>query len=94
MGGAWAYEALSFGGFWAWDPVENASLVPWLTLVGSGHLMIINKRKEATSLFATILLVMLTFPAGALQHLPDPKRSCSAIPVCTASQAKACYRGC
>ncbi|MBP7409780.1 MAG: cytochrome c biogenesis protein CcsA, partial [Flavobacteriales bacterium] len=28
MGGAWAYEALSFGGFWAWDPVENASLVP------------------------------------------------------------------
>ncbi|HET6992171.1 MAG TPA: cytochrome c biogenesis protein CcsA, partial [Bacteroidia bacterium] len=30
MGGAWAYESLSFGGFWAWDPVENASLVPWL----------------------------------------------------------------
>ena len=34
MGGVWAYEALSFGGFWAWDPVENASLVPWLILVG------------------------------------------------------------
>jgi cytochrome c-type biogenesis protein CcmF len=41
MGGAWAYEALSFGGFWAWDPVENASLVPWLVLVGAGHLMLI-----------------------------------------------------
>jgi len=41
MGAAWAYEALSFGGFWAWDPVENASLVPWMTLVGLGHVMLI-----------------------------------------------------
>ena len=30
MGAAWAYEALSFAGYWSWDPVENASLVPWL----------------------------------------------------------------
>lgn len=37
MGGAWAYEALSFGGYWAWDPVENASLVPWITLVAGIH---------------------------------------------------------
>ncbi len=60
LGGAWAYESLSFGGFWAWDPVENASLVPWLTLVGAGHLMLINKRKD-TSLFTTIFLALLTF---------------------------------
>ncbi|MBP6573932.1 MAG: cytochrome c biogenesis protein CcsA [Flavobacteriales bacterium] len=60
MGGAWAYEALSFGGFWAWDPVENASLVPWLTLVAAGHLMMVNKRKE-TSLFAAFLLTLGTF---------------------------------
>ena len=60
MGGAWAYEALSFGGFWAWDPVENASLVPWLTLVAAGHFMLVNKRKE-TSLFTTLLLTLLTF---------------------------------
>ncbi len=60
MGGAWAYEALSFGGFWAWDPVENASLVPWLTLVGAGHLMLVNKRKE-TSLFSALLLTLVTF---------------------------------
>ncbi len=60
MGGAWAYEALSFGGFWAWDPVENASLVPWITLVGAGHLMMVNKRKE-TSLFAAFLLTLVTF---------------------------------
>lgn len=60
MGGAWAYEALSFGGFWAWDPVENASLVPWITLVGAGHLMLINKRKD-TSLFVTFFLALITF---------------------------------
>jgi len=41
LGGRWAYESLTFGGFWAWDPVENASLVPWLFLVASLHLMII-----------------------------------------------------
>ncbi|MBK9254629.1 MAG: cytochrome c biogenesis protein CcsA [Saprospiraceae bacterium] len=37
MGSFWAYEALSFGGYWAWDPVENASLVPWITLVAGIH---------------------------------------------------------
>ncbi len=60
MGGAWAYEALSFGGFWAWDPVENGSLVPWIVLVATGHLLLINKRKE-TSLFTTLLLAMGTW---------------------------------
>ncbi len=60
MGGAWAYESLSFGGFWAWDPVENASLVPWITLVAAGHLMLVNKRKP-TSLFTTFLLTLGTF---------------------------------
>lgn len=40
MGAAWAYESLTFGGYWAWDPVENASLVPWLTLVAGVHTML------------------------------------------------------
>jgi cytochrome c-type biogenesis protein CcmF len=60
MGGAWAYEALSFGGFWAWDPVENASLVPWLTLVGTAHLLLINKNK-GQSLLTAFGLAILTF---------------------------------
>ncbi|MCB0410031.1 MAG: cytochrome c biogenesis protein CcsA, partial [Flavobacteriales bacterium] len=60
MGGAWAYEALSFGGFWAWDPVENSSLVPWLVIVGAGHTMIINKNKKG-SLFSTHLLSICGF---------------------------------
>lgn len=60
MGGAWAYEALSFGGFWAWDPVENSSLVPWLVIVGAGHVMIINKNRGG-SLFMTHLLSIASF---------------------------------
>ncbi|MBL7892686.1 MAG: cytochrome c biogenesis protein CcsA, partial [Bacteroidia bacterium] len=60
MGGAWAYEALSFGGFWAWDPVENSSLVPWLTLVGSAHVMLIHKHK-GQSLFTAFFLTLITF---------------------------------
>jgi len=60
MGGAWAYEALSFGGFWAWDPVENSSLVPWLTLVGAGHVMLIHKHK-GQSLLLTFFLSLITF---------------------------------
>ena len=60
MGGAWAYEALSFGGFWAWDPVENASLMPWLTLVAATHILIIVKNKKRAS-YISFLLTILTF---------------------------------
>lgn len=60
MGGAWAYESLNFGGFWAWDPVENASLVPWLVLVGAAHVMLIHKIK-GRSLFTTFLLTISAF---------------------------------
>jgi cytochrome c-type biogenesis protein CcmF len=60
MGGAWAYEALSFGGFWAWDPVENASLVPWLLLAAATHSLLIYK-KTSYSLHSTIVLYLLSF---------------------------------
>jgi len=68
MGGAWAYESLSFGGYWAWDPVENASLVPWLVLVAGIHTLLIYKstgRSLQTSFFlitlTSILIVYSTF---------------------------------
>lgn len=62
MGGAWAYEALSFGGFWAWDPVENSSLVPWMVLVAAAHLLLINRnRTKPTALFSTVYLSVLAF---------------------------------
>ncbi len=60
MGGAWAYESLSFGGFWAWDPVENASLIPWLTFVGAGHVMIVFKARKNSAL-STFVFPIITF---------------------------------
>lgn len=60
MGGAWAYESLTFGGFWAWDPVENASLVPWLTLVAGLHTLVAY-RHSGYGLVATYVFFILTF---------------------------------
>jgi len=60
MGAAWAYESLSFGGYWAWDPVENASLVPWLTLLAGIHTLIIYKN-TGRSLQTSFFLIALTF---------------------------------
>ena len=60
MGAMWAYESLSFGGFWAWDPVENASLVPWLTLVAGLHVMLIAK-STGHSLKEAFILITITF---------------------------------
>ena len=60
MGAAWAYESLTFGGYWAWDPVENASLVPWLVLVSAIHSAIIY-RKTGSGLRVTYLFYGLSF---------------------------------
>lgn len=71
MGGAWAYEALSFGGFWAWDPVENASLVPWLMIVGAAHVMVVNIRKNRslyTAIFLTLTAYITVMYASFLVH--------------------------
>jgi len=60
MGAAWAYESLNFGGYWAWDPVENASLVPWLILVAGLHTNMIYK-STGYSLKSTYLFYILSF---------------------------------
>ncbi|MEZ4950981.1 MAG: cytochrome c biogenesis protein CcsA [Saprospiraceae bacterium] len=60
MGGAWAYEALTFGGYWAWDPVENMSLVPWLVLIAGIHTHLIAK-STGHSIRSTYLFYILTF---------------------------------
>lgn len=60
MGAMWAYESLTFGGYWAWDPVENASLVPWLLLVGGIHTMLIQQH-TGRSLRASFIFILLSF---------------------------------
>ena len=60
LGGVWAYESLTFGGFWAWDPIENASLVPWLIMVAGMHLMLV-ARKKKENIFPAFLFTFLAF---------------------------------
>ena len=65
LGGYWAYVTLSFGGFWAWDPVENASLVPWLIGTAGIHSMVIQRKssiaQKSSLLFAIIAYVMIVY---------------------------------
>ena len=60
MGAYWAYETLNFGGYWSWDPVENAVYVPWIVLVACMHTMITFK-KSNTALKTSIILVIGMF---------------------------------
>ena len=60
MGAAWAYESLSFGGYWAWDPVENASLVPWLVMIAGLHTLVVYNA-TGHSLRATYFFLLLQF---------------------------------
>jgi len=60
MGGAWAYESLNFGGYWAWDPVENASLVPWMIGVAALHTLLIF-RATGRALVVTHIFYILAY---------------------------------
>jgi cytochrome c-type biogenesis protein CcmF len=60
MGGKWAYESLSFGGYWAWDPVENAALVPWMILISGLHCMAVYN-STGNALRASYLFIILSY---------------------------------
>ena len=60
VGGWWAYVTLGWGGYWAWDPVENASLMPWLTVTAVVHSVVMLRRRKMFSLW-TAALVTVTF---------------------------------
>ena len=60
MGSYWAYYTLGWGGFWFWDPVENASLMPWLAGTALLHSAVVMEKRDALKIW-TILLAILTF---------------------------------
>ncbi len=60
MGAAWAYESLTFGGYWVWDPVENASLVPWIMMIAGLHTNLVYK-SSGYSLKSTYIFYILSF---------------------------------
>lgn len=60
LGGAWAYQELGWGGFWMWDPVENAGLIPWFTATAFLHSVMIQERRNMLKRWNAVL-VCLTF---------------------------------
>lgn len=60
LGSWWAYYELGWGGFWFWDPVENASLMPWLLGTALVHSLIVTERRDSFKPW-TVLLALLTF---------------------------------
>ncbi len=59
-GAWWSYEVLGWGGYWAWDPVENASFLPWLTATAFLHSIMVQERRQTLKMW-NILLVVATF---------------------------------
>ena len=68
FGAMWAYEVLGWGGYWAWDPVENAAFMPWLVSTAFLHSVMIQEKKDMLRVW-NMVLVLLTF-AHHLRHLP------------------------
>jgi cytochrome c-type biogenesis protein CcmF len=60
IGGWWSYHVLGWGGYWAWDPVENAAFMPWLTGTAFLHSVMIQERRRMLRLW-NLALVILTF---------------------------------
>jgi cytochrome c-type biogenesis protein CcmF len=65
MGSYWAYYELGWGGWWFWDPVENASLMPWLAGTALLHSALVMEKRDALKVW-TILLSILTFSLSLL----------------------------
>src|SRR5690606_4171615 len=57
-GAQWAYVELGWGGFWAWDPVENASFIPWLTATAFIHSVMIQERKDMFKVWNMVLIIV------------------------------------
>ena len=57
LGGLWAYEVLSWGGYWAWDPVENASLLPWLMATAFLHSAVVQERRGMLQAWNFVLVI-------------------------------------
>ncbi len=65
MGSYWAYYELGWGGFWFWDPVENASFMPWLAATALLHSAVVMEKREALKIW-TVLLAILAFSLSLL----------------------------
>jgi len=58
LGGRWAYDVLGWGGYWGWDPVENAMLMPWLTATAFLHSVMIQERRGMLKVWNMVLIIV------------------------------------
>ncbi|HLG19678.1 MAG TPA: cytochrome c-type biogenesis CcmF C-terminal domain-containing protein [Bdellovibrionota bacterium] len=58
LGASWAYEVLGWGGYWAWDPVENAAFMPWLTATAFLHSVIIQEKRNMLKTWNMVLVIL------------------------------------
>lgn len=58
MGGWWSYEVLGWGGYWAWDPVENASFMPWLPATAFLHSVMVQERRQMLKVWNLSLMIL------------------------------------
>ena len=58
LGGRWAYDVLGWGGFWAWDPVENAMLMPWLTGTAFLHSVMMTEKRGMLKVWSVSLIIL------------------------------------
>ena len=65
LGGMWAYEELGWGGYWGWDPVENASLMPWLTGTAFLHSVVLQEKRNMMKVW-NMVLIIVTFSLSIL----------------------------
>ncbi len=56
LGGRWAYEVLGWGGYWAWDPVENASFMPWLAATAYLHSVMVQEKRDMLKIWNFVLI--------------------------------------
>ena len=61
LGGLWAYRQLGWGGYWAWDPVENASFLPWCAATAFLHSIMIQERRDMLKRWNVFLLIFAFF---------------------------------
>ena len=71
LGARWSYTELGWGGYWAWDPVENAALMPWLCATAYIHSIMIQEKRGMLKVW-NVSLILHDRHAGDRRHVPGP----------------------
>ena len=93
LGSWWAYYELGWGGFWFWDPVENASLMPWLIATALLHSALATEKSGAFRTWTLLLAIARLFPEPD-RHLPGAlRRAVVGACLCQRSHARLFHHG-